>query len=195
MNAPIPIRLVGKEAVKLAAAASLHSRCLTDTVSSARGESLLQWSYRYLARRGHPIYVMMQQDQVIGGLVLLDTKKPYSPIQLLLCQPTSWLRAVRKLGLKSLLNQLWDLLQVKRRARKLINCDYITAVYVDETERRRGRAHQLLTRVIADSQSRGVGVAVDTNLSNHPARQLYASLGFVERGRTKRSVIFVLNAD
>ena len=195
MNAPVSVELVGPDAAALSAAASLHSRCLVNTVTSARGEEVLQRSYHYLASCGHPIYLLVAQNLVIGGLVLLGNRLPHSPMKLLFLEPTSWFRALRRLGVGSLCNQLWDLLQVRRQTRDLLNCDYITALYVDETERRRGRARQLLTRVIADSQTRGVRLVVDTHLSNVAARQFYSSLGFVEHGRTRCSVILTLGVD
>ena len=138
---------------------------------------------------------MMQQDRVIGGLVLLSSQLPHSPMRLLLSQPVTWFHALRRLGLRSLVDQLWDLLQVRRRAQALVHYDYITALYVDEAERQRGYARQLLTHVITHSRARGTGLAVDTNLSNVAAKSLYASLGFAEHGRTKRSIILTLDAD
>jgi len=184
------IEIAGPNSRHLEAAARLHCASLTETLTSTRGEQVLRFSYRHLARSGHPIYVVIEDDRVIGGLVVLSSSHHHSSPAVLLYQPTSWFRALRELGMTDFVGKFLDLLQVRRRARLLNNHDYIIAIYIDEGQRRRGLAGQLLERATGDSSARGVGLAVDTDSSNFAAHALYASFGFVELARTSRSVIY-----
>ncbi len=173
----------------LDAAARLHETCLRDTVTSARGQRNIQYSYNHLTHHGHTVYVLTEEETVVGGLAVVASNRRYSPLALLLHRPESWILAIRRLGFSDLFSKLRDLLAVRRQARTLKNHDYIVALFVDEGVRRQGLARQLLERAINDSSARGVGLAVDTALSNVAAQTLYASLGFVGHSRTSRSVI------
>ena len=173
----------------LNAAARLHEMCLRDTVTSARGQRNIQYSYNHLTHHGHTVYVLTEEETVVGGLVVVASNRRYSPLALLLHRPESWILAIRRLGFSDLFSKLRDLLAVRRQARTLKYHDYIVALFVDEGVRRQGLARQLLERAINDSSARGAGLAVDTALSNVAAQTLYASLGFVGRSRTSSSVI------
>lgn len=173
----------------------MHCTCLPESITSTRGEQVLRYSYRHLARSGHSIYLLIEDGQVIGGLVVLANNRPYSSLTLLLYRPISWIRAVRLLGWMDFVGKLLDLFQVRKRARLLKNHDYIIALYIDEGQRRHGFAGQLLEQAISDSLSRGVGLAVDTDSSNFAARALYVSHRFTEYGSTTRSVIFSRNSE
>jgi len=193
MSSPFRIELVTDDERFLQKAAITHSRNLNGTLTSARGAGTVLALYRHLVAHRHAVYLVLRDEHVVGGLVTLRQGERYSPLTLLLSHPMSWLRAVRRLGLPEFLRQIWDLVKVQRRRSRLHECDYILALYVDEEFRKHGLARQLLSRVITDARDRRRGLAVDTLLQNQPARRLYDSCGFVEQGRTSRSLILSLN--
>jgi|688.fasta_scaffold121777_2 ribosomal protein S18 acetylase RimI-like enzyme len=179
----------------LEAAARLHCECLPDTLNSARGPQTLFGTYRYLARRGHKIYLAVEKDQVVGGLVVLMRNIHYSTVALLLHRPGSWIQALRQLGGFVLAQKFVDTVRVRHQGRFLQNHDYIIAMYVHESKRRRGVARELLKTAMNDSAARGFGLAVDTTTSNLAARELYSSLGFGEVGQTSSSIILARNQE
>ena len=115
-----------------------------------------------------------------------------SRIFLVAYRPWSWLVALRSLGIRKAFAQSQDLTRLQNAAKQLEPHDYIVAVYVAESFRRLGVARQLIEHAAADARSRGIGIAVDTTLTNESAKNLYQSLGFKESYRTNVSVQFTL---
>ena len=113
-----------------------------------------------------------------------------SRIFLVAYRPWSWLVALRSLGIRKAFAQSRDLARLQNAAKQLGPHDYIVAVYVAESFRRLGVARQLIELAIANAKLRGVGIAVDTTLTNDSAKNLYQSLGFKESYRTNVSVQF-----
>jgi len=193
MSSPFRIELVAGDEQSLQQAAITHARSLSGTLTSARGAETVFALYRHLVAHRHAIYVVLKGEYVVGGLVTLRYGERYSPLTLLLSHPMSWLLAVRRLGPAEFFGQIWDMVKVQRLRARLEDYDYILALYVDEEFRRLGLARQLLSRAITDARDRRRGLAVDTLLDNQPARRLYDACGFVEQGRTSRSLILSLN--
>jgi len=176
-------------------AAQLHVACLAGTLTSARGAPVVAAIYRRLVRDGHSLYLAVEGDTVIGGVMVMLDGKRRATSYTASYRPWSWLSVVRSLGAGASLQQLRDLIQVMRRTGRLARHDYIVALYVDERARRLGVARSLLTRATADSSGRGVGVGVDTLRGNDAARRLYESEGFRELATTSRSRIFIRSSE
>jgi ribosomal protein S18 acetylase RimI-like enzyme len=179
----------------LTSASELHARSLPSTLTSLRGQEVILSLYQYLTLRHHSVYVAVIGNHVVGGLVLLRHDAQYSSVAMFLHHPASWLKARRRIGFKLLVAQLQDLLQIRLNSKSLTTHDYILALYVDEQFRRLGLARSMVMQAASDSRQRNAGLGVDTQLENHSARALYASLGFSEFRRTKRSVILVSEAE
>lgn len=191
MTTAFRIERVATDSPLIDAAARLHVACLPGTLTSARGAPVVAAIYRRLVREGHSLYLAVDGDSVIGGvMVMLDGRARATPFTAGY-RPRSWLSVVRKLGVRASLLQVGDLVQVMRRAGRLAPHDYIVALYVDERVRRLGVARSLLAGAAADSSGRGVGLGVDTLQDNDAARRLYESQGFREDAATSRSRIFI----
>jgi len=191
----IHIERIPPDSTHLVHAASLHTDCMPETITSQRGALTLAGIYRRLLRHGHSIYVATKRENVVGGIVVMEHQQHRSTLFTLVHRPQSWLGAVRQLGVASFFQQLRDVVAVQRIASKLPAHNYIVAVYVDSATRRAGVARQLLTQAMESARARGVVLAVDTLQSNSAAQHLYRSLGFMEYQRTKKSVIFTLGGD
>ena len=176
----------------VAHAALLHTSCMPETITSQRGAATLAGIYERLLRNGHSIYVATRHGSVIGGIVILEHHRNRATLFTIIHRPWSWMIAIRRLGIAAFSKQLLDLLAVQRATRGLPAHNYIVAVYVDPETRRAGVARQLLGRAVDDARSRGVALAVDTLQSNSSAQHLYLNLGFAERQRTKKSVVFTV---
>ena len=110
-------------------------------------------------------------------------------------RPWSWIIALRRLGVRNAFTQLLDLSVLQRASQQLAPHDYIVALYVAGSSRRVGVASKLVQQAISDAKIRGVGLAVDTTLTNDSAKNFYKSLGFVESIQTKFSVQFILGME
>lgn len=177
-------------------AAALHVKCLPGTLTSQRGVKAVAGIYRHLVRRGHAAHLALARnrsanDNMAGGLIVIRHGCARSTSFVLMYRPWSWLVALRAIGIREFLSQLYDLARRRNAAKQLDPHDYIAAVYVAETSRRLGLARQLVELAIADAKTRGVGVVVDTTLSNESAKSLYETMGFDEFFRTNVSVLFV----
>lgn len=195
MTESIHIERIPPDSTHLVHAASLHTDCMPETITSQRGALTLAGIYRRLLRHGHSIYVATKRENVVGGIVVMEHQQHRSTLLTLVHRPQSWLGAIRQLGVASFFQQLRDVVAVQRIASKLPAHNYIVAVYVDSATRRAGVARQLLTQAMESARARGVVLAVDTLQANSAAQHLYRSLGFMEYQRTKKSVIFTLGGD
>lgn len=177
-------------------AAALHVKCLPGTLTSQRGVRTVVGIYRHLVRRGHAAHLALDKnksgdDNMAGGLIVIRHARAQSTGFVLIYRPWSWLVALRAIGVHEVFSQLSDLVRRRNAAKQLDPHDYIAAVYIAETSRRLGLARQLIELAIADAKTRGVGIAVDTTLSNESAKNLYETMGFNEFYRTNVSVLFV----
>jgi ribosomal protein S18 acetylase RimI-like enzyme len=168
----------------------LHIAALPQTLSSQRGDRALDGIYRRLIRQNHAVYAASVDGHIAGGLVMIKHGVPSRPLALILYRPWSWLRAVRRLGLRDLFGQFVDLISVRLVTRRLSTHDYILAMYVSEDVRRMGIARLLVDAARADAAKRGVALAVDTTLTNSIAQAFYSGQGFQAFKRTARSVVF-----
>jgi ribosomal protein S18 acetylase RimI-like enzyme len=181
----------------LSGAAELHVKYLPGTLTSQRGAKTTAGMYRYLVRQGHAAYLALARDnsasnELAGGLIVMRHACKQSKLFLVAYRPWSWLITLRALGIRKAFTQSQDLARLQNAAKQLGPHDYIAAVYVAESSRRLGLARQLIEYAIAEATSRGVGIAVDTTLTNESAKNLYQSLGFAEFYRTNVSVQFTL---
>ena len=177
----------------LSGAAELHVKCLPGTLTSQRGAKTTAGIYRYLVRHGHAAYLARDNsasNELAGGLIVMRHACKQSKLFLVAYRPWSWLIALRSLGIRKAFAQSRDLARLQNAAKQLGPYDYIVAVYVAESFRRLGVARQLIEHAIANAKLRGVGIAVDTTLTNDSAKNLYQSLGFKESYRTDVSVQF-----
>ena len=195
MTESIHVERIAPDSTHLVHAASLHTDCMPETITSQRGALTLAGIYRRLLRHGHSIYVATKREIVVGGIVVMEHQQHRSTLFTLVHRPQSWLGAIRQLGVASFFQQLRDVVAVQRIASKLPAHNYIVAVYVDSATRRAGVARQLLTQAMESARARGVVLAVDTLQANSAAQHLYRSLGFMEHQRTKKSVIFTLGVE
>ena len=186
------IELLDKNSSHVAAAANLHTRCLSSTITSQRGSATLVGIYRRLLERDHSIAVAVNGGQVVGGIVVLRASRPRSRWFILLYRPWSWWLAMYRLGLPSFFRQLVDVVTIQRSAVSIQPHDYIIAVYVDEDFRGLGIGRDLVRSAIENSQMRHVGLMVDTNSDNSVALSLYRQLGFRVCRQTKLSTMFTL---
>ena len=186
------IELLDKNSSHVAAAANLHTRCLSSTITSQRGSATLVGIYRRLLERDHSIAVAVNGGQVVGGIVVLRASRPRSRWFILLYRPWSWWLAMYRLGLTSFFRQLVDVVTIQRSAVSIQPHDYIIAVYVDEGFRGLGIGRDLVGSVIESSQMRHVGLMVDTKSDNSVALSLYRQLGFRVCRQTKLSTMFTL---
>lgn len=195
MTTAFRVERVAAGSLLIDTAAQLHVACLAGTLTSARGAPVVAAIYRRLVRDGHSLYLAVEGDTVIGGVMVMLDGKRRATSYTASYRPRSWLSVVRSLGAGASLQQLRDLIQVMRRTGRLARHDYIVALYVDERARRLGVARSLLARATADSSGRGVGVGVDTLRGNDAARRLYESEGFRELATTSRSRIFIRSSE
>ena len=121
-------------------------------------------------------------------MVVLKSGLNKQSIFILFTDPPSWIRSINALGVKGFIRQLVDLVAVKQIAKRLPLTDYGVALYVDETARSMGVTKTLLTRALADANGLGVCYSADVLLENTAIRELYATLGLREAGRTRFSV-------
>ena len=181
----------------LSSAAALHVTCLPGTLTSQRGAKTTAGLYRHLVRQGHAAHLALAKDKLVsnnlaGGLIVMRHACAQSRIFLVAYRPWSWLVALRSLGIRKAFAQSQDLTRLQNAAKQLEPHDYIVAVYVAESFRRLGVARQLIEHAMANAKLRGVGIAVDTTVTNESAKNLYQSLGFKESYRTNVSVQFTL---
>lgn len=195
MTVAFRVERVTADSPLIDAAARLHVACLAGTLTSARGAPVVAAIYRRLVREGHSLYLAVDGDTVIGGVMVMLAGKGRATSFTARHRPWSWLAVVRSLGVGASLQQLRDLIQVVRRTGRLAPHDYIVALYVDERARRLGVARSVLARTTADSSGRGLGVGVDTLRDNDAARRLYESQGFRELATTSRSRIFMRSSE
>ena len=182
----------------LSSAAALHVTCLPGTLTSQRGAKTTAGLYRHLVRQGHAAHLALARDKsasdnLAGGLIVMRHACAQSRIFLVAYRPWSWLVALRSLGIRKAFAQSQDLTRLQNAAKQLEPHDYIVAVYVAESFRRLGVARQLIEHAMANAKLRGVGIAVDTTVTNESAKNLYQSLGFIESYRTDISVQFTLD--
>jgi len=186
------IELLDKNSSHVAAAANLHTRCLSSTITSQRGSATLVGIYRRLLERDHSIAVAVNGGQVVGGIVVLRASRPRSRWFILLYRPWSWWLAMYRLGLTSFFRQLIDVVTIQRSAVSIQPHDYIIAVYVDEGFRGLGIGRDLVGSVLESSRMRHVGIMVDTSTDNTVALNLYRQLGFRICRQTKLSTMLTL---
>jgi GNAT superfamily N-acetyltransferase len=195
VNSSFNILQAEADSPHLSGAADLHVKCLPGTLTSQRGAKTTAGIYRYLVRHGHAAYLALARDnsasnELAGGLIVMRHACKQSKLFLAAYRPWSWLITLRALGIRKALAQSQDLARLQNAAKQLEPHDYIVAVYVAESSRRLGLARQLIEYAIANAKLRGVGIAVDTTLTNDSAKNLYQSLGFKESYRTNVSVQF-----
>lgn len=195
MNPTLRFECVESNSPLIDDAARLHVESLTNTLTSSRGSQVVAGIYRRLVREGHSLYLAVDGDSVVGGLMVMLHGKSRAVGFTIAHRPSSWLTTVRKLGLRESLRQVFDLIQVMRETLKLAPHDYIVALYVDLRARRTGVARGLIGRAITDSSNRGVGLGVDTLQDNEAARRFYENCGFREWTLTTRSTIVTLAVD
>ena len=176
----------------LVEASALHVNCMPETLTSLRGRKTVEGLYRHLLRRGHAAHFATVDNGLVGGLIVKRHACSHSSLLMTMYRPWSWISALRLLGVRNILVQLLELFKLQNEARQLKPHDYIVALYVADSSRRIGIASELLQQAITDAKVRGVGLSVDTTLTNNSARNLYESLGFVESHQTKISVQFTL---
>jgi ribosomal protein S18 acetylase RimI-like enzyme len=186
------IELLDKSSSQVVTAAKLHRRCLPNTITSQRGSATLIGIYRKLLHQDHSITVAVNDEKVVGGIVVLRASRPSSRWFILLYRPSSWWLAMYRLGLTSFFRQLVDVITLQRSADSLQPHDYIIAVYVDEDFRGLGIGRDLVESAIENSRMRHVGLMVDTNSDNSVALSLYRQLGFRVCRQTKLSTMFTL---
>jgi len=192
MNPTLRFECVESDSPLIDEAARLHVESLTGTLTSSRGAPVVAGIYRRLVREGHSLYLAVDGDSVVGGLMVMLHDKSRVTAFTIAHRPWSWLTTLGKLGLRESLQQVRDLIQVMREIPKTAPHDYIVALYVDSHFRRTGVASGLISRVIDDSVKRGVGLGVDTLQLNEAARRFYGSHGFREWATTSRSQVFTL---
>lgn len=195
MSSSSNIQQAEADSPHLSRAAALHVKCLPGTLTSQRGAKTTAGLYRHLVRQGHAAHLALVKNDLTsgnlaGGLIVMRHGCKQSALFFIAYRPWSWLIALRALGLRKAFAQSQDLAKLQSAAKQLGPHDYIIAVYVAESSRRLGVARQLIEHAIADANLRGVGIAVDTTLSNDSAKNLYQSLGFKESYRTDVSVQF-----
>jgi len=191
MNTGFRIERVDERSSLIDDAARLHIACLPRTLTSRRGASALAGIYRRLLREGHSLYVALEEDSLLGGLMVMVHGNSRATLLTISHRPRSWVSVLERLGVLETLQQLRDLASIMHHRGRLVPHDYILALYVDERARRLGVARSLLARAVEDSSLRGVKVGVDTLKDNYSARQLYLTFGFHEVFSTSRSKIFI----
>lgn len=191
VNTGFRIERVDERSSLIDDAARLHVACLPGTLTSRRGASAVAGIYRRLVSEGHSLYVALEEDSLLGGLMVIVHGNSRLTLFTISHRPRSWVSVLSNLGVLETLQQLRDLARVTHHIGRLVPHDYIVAVYVDERARRLGVARSLLARAVDDSSLRGVKVGVDTLKDNYSARQLYLTFGFHEVFSTSRSKIFI----
>jgi len=195
MSSALRIQRVTHESGLIPQLVDLHWRCLPSTLTSNRGAGTVEGLYRSLLRRNHVAFAAVQGDEVIGGVVVSKSGVPVPTTYLLLHQPWSWVLALSRLGVSSFVQQIADLLSLRSSTSRLGPHDYIIALYVSEKSRRTGVATELLRECIAAAASSRVALGVDTTINNDSALHLYRSNGFVEKARTRISVLLMRSAE
>jgi len=176
-------------------AARLHVACLSRTLTSSRGASVVAGIYRRLIREGHSLYVALEEDSLLGGLMVIVHGHSWATSFTITHRPWSWMSVLGKLGVLETLQQVRDLARVMHHRSQPAPHDYIVAWYVDEQARRLGLGRRLLACAAEESALRGVDLGVDSLQDNVSARRLYASFGFREVPTTPRSQIFTRHSD
>lgn len=192
MTAPYTIEQARRDSPHLVAAATLHTLCLPGTITSKRGATTIAGIYTKLVGNGHTIHLAINQDRVVGGIVVMRFSQHASRLFMLLYRPWSWWSALRSLGVYTFMRQMLDIAKLQRFSKTLPPHDYIVAVYVDESFRGSGLGRQLVQRAIDTAHTDHVGLAVDTYCNNQIAQRLYQQLGFSEYKQTKLSTLFTL---
>lgn len=200
MSSTFDVQQAEADSPHLSRAAALHVKCLPGTLTSQRGAKTTAGLYRHLVRQGHAAHLALVKDNsassnLAGGLIVMRDGCKQSKLFLIAYRPWSWLVALRALGIHKAFSQSQDLAKLQSAAKQLGPYDYIVALYVAEPYRRLGVARQLIEHALVDAESRGVGIAVDTTLTNEFAKNLYQSLGFKESYRTNGSVVLVKDID
>lgn len=190
MNTGLRIERVDEHSHLIDDAAQLHVACLHGTLTSRRGAPVVAGIYRRLIRKGHSLYVALEEESLLGGLMVMVHGHSRATSFTITHRPWSWVSVLGKLGVLETLQQVRDLVKVMHHTSQLAPHDYIVALYVDERARRLGLARRLLACAAQDSARRGVDLGVDTLQDNVSARRLYASFGFREVVTTPRSQIF-----
>jgi ribosomal protein S18 acetylase RimI-like enzyme len=192
MTAPYTIEQAHQDSHHLVAAATLHTLCLPGTITSRRGAATIAGIYTKLVGNGHTIHLAINQDRVVGGIVVMSFSQRASRLFMLIHRPWSWWSALQSLGVFTFMRQILDIAKLQRFSKTLPPHDYIIAVYVDESFRGSGLGRQLVQRAIDTAYAAHVGLAVDTYRNNEIAQRLYQQLGFNKYKQTALSTLFTL---
>jgi ribosomal protein S18 acetylase RimI-like enzyme len=192
MTAPYTIEQARRDSPHLVAAATLHTLCLPGTITSKRGATTIAGIYTKLVGNGHTIHLAINQDRVVGGIVVMRFSQHASRLFMLFYRPWSWWSALRSLGVSNFTRQILDIAKLQQFSKTLPPHNYIVAVYVDESSRGAGLGQRLVQCAMDAAQAEGVGLAVDTYRNNEIAQRLYQQLGFSEYKQTKLSTLFTL---
>lgn len=193
MSQVVQLGLASPKSPQLTQLAMLHRKCLPNTLTSSRGSATIAGLYDYLLKHHHKIHIAMVGGDAVAGLVVLRSGLPVSALSVLTHRPWSWSSSLIRLGPRSVMFHILELVRLRRSSRQLPPHDYITALYVADSARRSGVASELVAIAQQDATRNGHGLAVDTAIENEAAFRFYQSVGFVEKCRTKRSIMFTWN--
>lgn len=184
---------LGPESEELISVAEIHTSSLDTSIMSLRGSRTIASFYRFLISRGHILYVVREDNKILGGLFMqISGQEPVS-MRLLLIKPQTWLVPAFRMGPVKFTSAARDMVRLRRLTAKLPPHNYITSLFIDLKHRNLGIGSLLLQHAISASRFRGVGLGVDTYKSNDAANSLYRRHGMVTHYETSKSRVYFLN--
>lgn len=177
--------------IELFQVAELHQYCLPYTIGSKLGGTHLVDFYQILIKDRHAVNRVAINNGQIVGLICSTTN--FTSTQRTRMRYTKGIlrEVIKPFFLIQNFFSLVDLLLIQFKQRKIANKEgYIFLFFVSPEFRKKRIGFRLLSETLVIHQARNSsGIYVDTRKASEVAILLYKKFGFVESGRTYKSVI------
>lgn len=176
--------------------ASLHLKCLKNTVSSKLGQFYLEKIYKvFYLDKNNSAFVAAEKHRIIGAIgITSDLNRFQSQVkgELTIFDYLKISKSIltKRVAISDLIQRVLS----ERELTKTYKAPYKTIVtlFTDENYRRHGVATQLLKFALIDSEHFSATIYVDTLAENDDAIKLYKRFGFSPVAKIKNSILLSL---